>query len=51
MIAPKVMNSIISTSLIGKSKKVPKPFHYLEERLKTAKVAGLSPTGHIGLLM
>jgi len=51
MIAPRVMKSIISTSLIGTFKKVAKLFHYLEELSKTARVAGLSPTGHTGHLM
>jgi hypothetical protein len=51
MNAHQVAMSITLISLIGKSNQVPKPFHYSEEMNKTEKVAGNSPTGHIGLLM
>ena len=43
--------SIISISLIGISKKVPKPSHYSVVLSKMVKVAGALPTGHTGLLM
>ena len=49
--ALKVMMSIISISLIGISKMVPKSSHYSVVLSKMEKVAGALPTGHTGLLM
>jgi len=51
MNALKVLLSIISISLIGRSKKVVAPSLYLVELSKMERVAGTSLTGHTGHLM